>query len=153
MVILGNLVEWFLAPIMVGLVVLLGQYWLQPKITEKEQIKTQKIQEKKEVYIEAAILINQLWSSINWSGKSGGGVEPIPERVNNCAARLLLVSETKEVPVAFLSLFQKSTVNNALKSEDRIAFLNLLRKDMYGSEISDLDLMTELPLLIKPKEK
>jgi len=59
--------------------------------------------------------------------------------VNDCAAKLYIVSNNKEVPIAFMSLFQRSTMNNQLDSGDRIKFFQLLEKDLFGKETAGID--------------
>jgi hypothetical protein len=144
-----------LVGIVVGIAVLVGQYFIQPRITEQETIRNFRLDEKRESYFQAITLVDQLWGSITWEkdGKASPAKKTIPPSanvVNDCAAKLYLVSNDKEVPIAFMSLFQHSMTNNQLDSGDRIKFFQLLEKDLFGKETSGVDadnlpFMVELP--------
>ncbi len=126
---------------------------LKERIKKEIQIeydkKLDKWKLKKDAYIEAAEIVNELWQNTQWGSKGGKGPKCDIKRVNDCGVLLMFVSKSKEIPVKFLNLFEKVSVPGGLKSEDRLYFFNLLKKDLYGSELTDLDVMTDMPFIIE----
>src|ERR1039457_4148319 len=82
--------EYLVAPIVVGLVVLVGQFVLQPKIAQRQEALTERWKAKRDCYVKAMNLVNQKFASMKWEGKDAVNVEyaksspPIAEEVNKC---------------------------------------------------------------------
>jgi hypothetical protein len=134
--------------------VIVGQYYMQPRIMEKQSIRTMRVEQKREVYLQAVSLVNRLWASSFWASAShvdntyNPRSYPSVDEVNDCTAKLLIVSDSTNIPFAFSSLFSLSTTNGALKSEDRLPFFQMLRQDLYGDSInvlSNVPFYFELP--------
>lgn len=131
--------------IVVAVITLLAQLWLQPTIIERQLRKTEQLTAKKEAYVQAMTLVNQLWSAITWvRGDSkwfNAGLAPDVNLINECHARLLLVTGDPRLPDTFLDMFDKAYAKDGrLRGNDRVLFVNRLRQDLYGEPLNLADL-------------
>ena len=135
----GNSSPWLqhiVGPIVVGLVVLLGQFFIQPKITERGQARTEHWEAKRESYVKCLNLVNKKFLSITWQGKDGVdttphslGAPPTIEEANQCYAELSLFTTDTEVLSLFIKCFGEST-DRKVEQQDRIRLIQAMRKDL-----------------------
>jgi len=131
-----KLLEHFVAPIVVGLVVLVGQFFIQPFIAQRQEILTAGWQAKRNCYIQAVNLVNQKFASMKWDGPDAANVEykksnpPTSEELNKCYTELILFSENKEIIRIYLACFGILPEMRPIKQEYRIKLLELMRKDL-----------------------
>ena len=133
--------EYLVAPIIVGLVVLVGQFVLQPKIAQRQEALTERWKAKRDCYIKAMNLVNQKFASMKWEGKDAAKIEyaksnpPIAEEVNECYDELLLFSENKEIIRNYLACFGVLPDMRPIQASYRIQMIGLMRNDLQFEEI------------------
>ena len=129
-------IEPVLSPIIVGVVLLLGQFLIQPRIAAREHFNKAKWDAKREVYAKAIKLVNQKFASIgSWEGPDVPpnirsipvGEPPSREELNQCYAELALFS-SRSILRAFLGCF--GTPASPIKPEHRMELIRLMRADL-----------------------
>ena len=134
--------EKLIAPIIVGVVVLLGQWLIQPMIGEATSQKVELLNTKQVVYLDALKLLDRLYLSFSWEDEIGKptnpklGERPKCEEFNQCFARLLLVEDNKAVSDQFLCCCGYTYTN--ISGTYRKDLINLMRRDLYGRTHKDL---------------
>lgn len=140
---LRGIFEKLIAPIIVGVVFLLGQWFIQPMIGEATSRKVELFNAKKVVYLDALELIDRLYLSFQWMDNTGNPINPIlgerpkREEFNKCFAKLILVENNKAVSDQFLRCvgYTDKTISDTYRKD----FINLMRRDLYGGTRKDLD--------------
>ena len=139
--------EYLVAPIVVGLVVLVGQFVLQPKIAQRQEALTERWKAKRNCYVKAKNLVNQKFASMKWEGKDAVNVEyaksspPIAEEVNKCYDELLLFSENKEIIRSYLACFGILPDMRPIQASYRIQLIGLMRNDL---QFEGIDIQPDL---------
>ena len=88
---------------------------------------------KKETYLKAILILDQLWDSGDFKGPNGDHVPIVPpssQEINEVALNLLFLSDNPEIPQKFLDntrFSNPSTINE---------FIVLVRKDLKGSDLN-----------------
>src|SRR5690349_9886945 len=139
----SSMIQYFVSPIVVGFVVLLGQLFVQPYIAERSLARQELWRSKFNAYVEAIEVVNQKFLSLDW--KAPGvtstytrGEPPTDEKVNNAYAKLALLAGDPKVPHAYLACFGVYPAETPVKTDNRTDFIALCRKDL-GSTSPDLD--------------
>lgn len=129
-------IDLVLFPIITGLVLLGGQFVIQPRIAAREHFNKAKWDAKRGVYAKAIKLVNQKFASIGtWEGPDVPpsirsmpvGEPPSREELNQCYAELALYS-SRSILRAFLGCF--GTPPGPIKPEHRMELIRLMRADL-----------------------
>lgn len=127
-------------PIITGLVLLGGQFLIQPRIAAREHFDRAKWDAKREMFSKAIALVNQKFGSIgDWQGSdvpsnvdtAVAGDPPSREEVNQCYAELALYS-SRIIVRAFMACF-----GHTITATHRMNLIAVMRKDL-GFGDSDL---------------
>jgi len=152
------IVKYILGPIIVGLIVLGGQFLIQPLIAEKSLARQELWRSKFNAYVEAIEIVNQKFLSLSWNVSDTSahytlGQSPSDEKVNDAYARLALLADDPHVPHAYLACFGVYPSQKPVTIDHRTNFIALCRKDL-GTTSLDLD-SQEIFLVFqkKPTEK
>ena len=134
--------EYLVAPIVVGLVVLIGQFFLQPVTAQRQAMLIERWQAKRNSYIQAVNMVNQKYASMEWHGPDAvteeykKGNPPTAEAINQCYSELLLYSENKEILRTYLACFGILPEMNPIQQAYRIKLLELMRNDLKFEAIN-----------------
>ena len=137
------LFEHFIGPAVVGLVVLFGQFFIQPSIASKEHAQTHHWEAKRDCYVRCINLVNKKFLSLMWIGKDASlpyplGAPPSAEEVNQTYAELSLFSEDHEILKLFIKCFGQSS-EKKIEQNDRIQLILAMRKDLGFGKIQIKD--------------
>jgi hypothetical protein len=130
--------QHIIGPIVVGIVVLIGQFIINPIIAHKEAQRSELLKAKQEAYLEAVDLVDKFYVSLSWKNSGGQptngkiGPKPTREEFNQCLARLLLVEDNVAISDQFIQCFGGS--NQIVSPVFRTDLINLMRKDLFESE-------------------
>jgi len=139
----GLWLQFLAFPVATALIVLLGQFVIQPKIAARGHFEQTKWDARRQLYVRALELVNQKFASISaWSGAdvpSGAGEippSPVPSRdeVNQVYAELALFSSVK-IMRSFLACF--GLPPGSITAESRLSLIQEMREDL-GLAKSDL---------------
>ena len=122
--------ETVIGPSIVGIVVLIGQFYIQPRIGAQEYQKKELLRLKEESYIEAITIINEYTYLIRFD-KSKNPSED--NQANNVMAKLLLLSDDKQITDKFwaILIYEKKENDNFQELLDnRRALVDLMRTDI-----------------------
>lgn len=146
--------QYLLFPIVVGLVVLLGQFLIQPRIAARQHLDKTRWDARREVYAKALGLVNRKFASVSgWHGQSvpaaaaeiAAGPAPTREAVNDVYSELALFS-SPEILRAFLACF--GMPNGPITGGARFNLIKLMRADL-GLGPVDFD-ETTIQFFLKP---
>ena len=124
--------------ILVGIIVLVGQFFINPVIAHKEAQRAELQRAKQEVYLAAVDLVDRFYLSLPWKTTDGQamnlqlGLRPSREEINQCYAKLILVEDDNSVSDAFLSCFGHGSVQG-FSVAFRDAMVNQMRRDLYAT--------------------
>jgi hypothetical protein len=133
----GKSSAWFehlVGPLVVGLVVLIGQFFLQPQIAVREHSQTHHWEAKRDCYVKCLNLVNKKFLSLMWLGEHSQlpyplGTPPTAEEVNQCYAELSLFAESGDSIRLFIKCFGQSS-DKTIKLDDRVQLIHAMRKDL-----------------------
>ena len=151
-------IERWLAPVVAGSIVALVstiiQLYLQPMVTLRTQMRLSHLEQKREAYLKAGDLVNRVWLAMEWQYGAikvkPSIVAPNISEANECAMLLYLVSDDPSIPQMFTRLMNGLQTSNSIHVTDRYAFLNALRKDLYGESTSIITNYDALPYIFDP---
>jgi len=130
-------IESIIGPSIVGLVVLLGQFCIQPLIEERQFQKKELLRLKQASYIEAITILNE-YSHLIRIDKAKNPSDD--DQANNVMAKLVLLSDDKQISESFWGiLFYKKKENDNFKDlfEYREALIRLMRQDIGKHELKE----------------
>ncbi|OYD13990.1 hypothetical protein CH333_09270 [candidate division WOR-3 bacterium JGI_Cruoil_03_44_89] len=129
-----SIFEKLIIPVIVGLVVLLGQFFIQPRIAKRTVQQQEHWNAKQVAYNRAIKLVNQRFGSAKWTGPAVPSnytpfsTRPVLKELNNCYTELCLVAENREIPKLFGKIFLQTS-----SAADRGELISLMRRDLYGA--------------------
>ena len=128
-------VKSIVGSIVVGIVMLLGQFIIQPLIAEKSLAKQELWRAKLKTYSEAITLVNKKFATIEWHEDGQASSSPTSEPpsvldANNCFSKLVLLSTDNRIPRAFMSCMVPYDSNKTVTIGDLEKMIKLLRKDL-----------------------
>jgi len=135
------ILQYFIAPLVTGLVIgviiYLLQYFLTPLMEKNTLIRKEEWISKKDVFIAAIELIDKNFSAIPLTG--GGippdytptGKKPATEEINRVLIKLILLSNDDNIPRKFKDFFMPKHSTFTERGE----FILLLRKELFNSTI------------------
>lgn len=151
---------WFvhlIEPIVVGIVVLSGQFLIQPLIAEKQQSRTERWNEKRRTLLNAMELIRRQFQSRQMSTKAGETTPPSEleeppsaEQINNIYSQLLLVVKNRQTIRNFLDCLPGTSKRERITLGDWLEFANASRQELGFEEIQ---LKNEDLAFVQPKKK
>lgn len=135
--------EHLIGPTIVGIVVLIGQFFLNPIIAHKEAQRTELIRMKQEAYLVAIDLVDKFYLSLPWKAADGQprnqqlGIRPTREEINQCLAKIVLVEDTPTVSRTFLQCFGYGAVSG-FSVAFKHTMVNEMRRDLYATKSIDI---------------
>jgi len=136
---LQHLVGPTVTGVVVGIIVLVGQFVTNPIIAHKETQRAELQRAKQEMYLAAVELVNKFYLSIPWKTTDGQatnrqlGIRPTREEINQCLAKLMLVEDDDDVSETFLRCFGLSS-ERGYSVAFRDAMINQMRRDLYATK-------------------
>jgi hypothetical protein len=136
------MLQFLVFPVATALIVLLGQFVIQPKIAARGHFEQTKWDARRQLYVRALELVNQKFASVSWSGSdvptaaATAPLSPPPSRdqVNQVYAELALFSSVV-VMRSFLACF--GLPPGSLTAAGRLTLIQEMRNDL-GLAKSDL---------------
>lgn len=130
-------IQYFVAPIIVGLIMLFGQSVVQPLVTEKIHIDTERWNEKRDVFTKVLVVVDKQFSAHPFKIGTDGpnrsiqyGPEPEPEEINSAFNNLVLVVDDRQIVDAFNGCFGRRKGQKIVRHEEKLKLLNLMRKEL-----------------------
>jgi|GEM_PF-2423115 len=131
--------QHLIGPAIVGIIVLIGQYFINPVIADKEAKSDELQRSKQEVYLAAVDLVDRFYLSLPWKTTDGQamnpklGLRPEREEINQCFAKIILVENDNVVSDAFLRCLGHSS-ERGFSVAFRDALINAMRHDLYATK-------------------
>ena len=139
--------QYFLAPILTGLIVFLAQFFLLPKLEETKTLKKELWIEKKNTFIKALELVNEKYETLGFGKKQPSEFTKLSE-ANRIYGNLVILSQNREIPESFWKLFDNS--RKELQAIERGNFIVLLQKALGQESHTEAE---KMPIFIDQKEK
>jgi len=136
------LLEKLLAPILAGLIVLLGQYLLQPLVSRRIRKVESVVQLKHEALEKVVDVIEKFCATADDASSSEMGSRLIYQEVNHAYARLILYAEMPETLETFKELIHSMT------PVDRARFYRQVRVELGLPVMGTSDEM-EVPYFVR----
>jgi hypothetical protein len=119
-----------------GGVVLLLQYVILPRLEREKTIQQEEWKSKKDAFLAAMDTADRVLANVPWEDAPADiepNVEDIPDsnEINSRLHRLLLLSNDINIPLLFNHL-----ISGVSSPEDRKRFLQLLRRELFRSELN-----------------
>ncbi|MDA2922458.1 hypothetical protein MYX07_04310 [Patescibacteria group bacterium AH-259-L07] len=134
------LLEFFIAPAVAALIVIIAQFFIQPLMQKNITARSELWLHKKEIYIKTIAIIDKRFDSMVFKNSRPVADPPTNKEFNEVYRELLLVCDDDEILIRFQK-FMDTSVEGYCSPANRGDFINLIRKDLGKSKFS-----------IKPKE-
>ena len=131
----NKIVEYFLAPAMVAIIVIFVQFFIQPEVQKKATIKTELWLEKKRIYVETVKMIDKRFDSMFFDSAEPIVNTPTTQEINKVFRELLLMCDNDEIIIKFQS-FMDYSVEDYCSPASRGDFINLIREDLGKDKFS-----------------
>ncbi len=136
-------VQYVAFPTLTALIVLVGQFVVQPRIAARGHFQQAKWDARRQLYVRALELVNQKYASTRWAGPDvptsateiALSAPPSRDHVNQVYAELALYSSVT-IMRAYLACFGMPP--GSITVEARLKLVQEMRRDL-GLEASDLD--------------
>lgn len=119
--------QYFLAPTITAFLISLGQLYLIPKLEKKKITQAELWKEKKQVFIEALELVNDIMASL-FDEEMKKEMTGKLKKVNNTQTKLIILSENQSIPETFADFFDKT--KQSPSPAQRAEFMINLRKEL-----------------------
>lgn len=126
-----------IAPLVVGIIVLLGQSLLQPYVAEKVQSKTQRWDAKREAFISALSVVDQQFAAHPFTlgpdianEPALSGAEPSAEALNTAYRALVLYANDRRIIDAYIGCLGVRKGQDQVWHQERIQLVELMRKEL-----------------------
>ena len=139
---IDTLIQYFLAPIITGVLIFIAQFFLLPKLEESKTMKRELWIEKKNTFIEALILLNKKYETLGWGKKEPSEFKELNE-VNKIYGKLIILSKNSKIPESFWKFFDSK--REKLTAKERGDFIVLLQKELGQKTNTKPD---EMPIFI-----
>jgi len=130
-----DIFKYLCGPIIVGIIMLVAQFFLQPLIQEKIKAQEELWLHKKQVYIKAIELVDKRFDSMIFGNSEPIAKEPTTKEINDVFRDLLMVCDNEKIIISF-SKFMDISVEGYCCPINRGAFIKLLRKDLGKSTLT-----------------
>lgn len=125
-----DIFQHLIAPVIVGVVVICGQFVVQPSIQERVASRTDLSMQKRELYIDALALVDKKYDSLSWPNASAPGAAPTDAEINKIYRELLLVADDAAIIRMFREFMDTSSDDGYHSAANRGEFLLLMRSDL-----------------------
>lgn len=133
-----EILKALIGPLVVALIMLIAQFFLQPIIQEKIKAQEELWLHKKQVCIKTIELIDKRFDSMNFRDSEPIIEAPKPNEINNVFRELLMVCDDEKIIIRFQK-FMDTSIEDYCSPATRGAFVKLLRKDLGKSKLSIAD--------------
>lgn len=133
----GQFMQYLIGPLGVGIVVLLGQLWIQPKIAHKSLVEEQQWRTKYEACLEALRLADAMLSHYSWENVKDTDIikEDIKtSEVRRCYAKLVCSCDNRDVLYIFKKIFFEPITPDIV-----VDLRDAIRKELGFGESIDQD--------------
>ncbi len=134
--------QYFIAPLIVGIVILLGQSLVQPYVAEKINAKTKRWDAKQNAFLEALLVVDQQITAYPFNigpdvpnTPAQKGEPPNANDINKAYEKLILFAEDRNIVEAFLGCFGARPGQKFVWHEDRVRLMQLMRKELGFDQI------------------
>ena len=130
-----NVFTHLVSPTVVGLIVVIAQFFIQPLMQERVTSKSELWLQKRELYVRTMSLIDNKYDSLIFGNIKPISIAPTSQEMNEVYRELLLVSDDENVITEFGNFMDNSRTdyNSPYK---RGEFIIRLRKDLGESIVS-----------------
>ena len=130
-----KVLEFFIAPTVVALIVIIAQFFIQPLMQKNITAQSELWLHKKEIYIKAIAIIDKRFDSMVFGSSQQTAEPPTNKEINEVYRELLLVCDDDEILIRFQK-FMDTSVEGYCSPANRGDFINLIRKDLGESKFS-----------------
>ena len=136
-----KLTENLMAPLIVGIVVLIGQSVLQPWASERLHANTERWNAKRAAFIQALAVVDKQFASRRFEGPDAPkdaivlGKEPDPSEINSVYNNLVLMSDHRDIVDAFLGCLGMRKEQSYVGHNERINLIQLMRRELGFNNI------------------
>ena len=137
--------QYFIAPLVVGIVVLLGQSLVQPYVAEKVNANTKRWDAKQATFLEALLIVDQQLTAYPFDVGPDvpnipiqKGAPPDANEINKAYEKLILFAKDRNIIEAFLGCFGARPGQNVVWHDDRVKLMQLMRKEL-GFDTLDIN--------------
>jgi hypothetical protein len=124
-----KLLQYLVGPVVVGVVVVLAQYIIQPKIQKASTAESELWRAKRDVYMKVITVLDRRFDSMNYKGAAPVTEGPVPSEINEIFRELLIMCDNDEIPARFTK-FMNVAVEGYCSPANRGEFINMLRLDL-----------------------
>ena len=124
-----SLFEHLIAPLIIGIVVLFGQFLLQPAIQERAASRTDLWAQKRDAYIDAIALVDKKYDSLSFGTPVRTGPAPTDSEINEIYGRLAMTADNTEI-ITMFQRFMDAASQDYHSPANRGKFILLLRSDL-----------------------
>ena len=152
-----NLIAPLVTGIVVGLVMLGGQFLVQPRIAERTQSRTEGWNERRDIFLRATELAIQQFESLQMMSPKPG-IPSIPsklreppsaEQINRVYYELVLVARSSRTIQAFLNVIPEMNKNKRVTLGDMLEFIYAARGELGFEEMR---LKNDQVFFLQPKD-
>ncbi len=130
-----KIIEYFIAPAVVGIVVIIAQFFIQPKIQKEITAQSELWLKKEEIYIKTIGLVDKRFDSMFFKDSKPTVEPPTTQEINEVFRQLLLLCDDDEIIIRFQK-FMDISIYEYCSPVNRGGFINLLRKDLSKKKFS-----------------
>ena len=124
-----------IGPIILAIIVIVAQFFIQPLMQQKITAKTELWLQKKEVYIKTIELIDKRFDSMKFQDSEPIGNPPTNDETNKVYRQLLFFCDNEKILTDFLKFMDKA-IEGYCCPANRGNFMKLLREDLGKSKLS-----------------
>jgi hypothetical protein len=139
-----KLLQFFVAPAVVGILVVFGQALLQPWVSGEIHTKTEHWNAKRSAFVQALAVVDKQFAAHPFDvGPDATKVpvqaakEPDPSEINSAYNNLVLIADNRNIVDAFLGCLGAREGQSTVWHEERVRLLKLMRAEL-GFEPLDL---------------
>ena len=141
--------QHLVAPVVVGVVMLLGQWWIQPKIAEAEAKKRERQTMKRDAFVQAMALVDQHLNAQRelhkfFEGHVASGTPVSSATVNQMISAVYLLADNPSIPLVVCELFGDKLGGDVLVKRGEL--VNAMRLELYAT--MELQKPEEIPFYL-----
>jgi hypothetical protein len=125
------------APLVVGIIVLLGQSLLQPWVSETIHARTERWNAKRSAFAQALAVVNKQLAAHPFNvgpdtanGPVQAAMEPDPSEINSAYDNLVLLADNRDIVDAFLGCFGAREGQTMVWHNERVRLWGLMRAEL-----------------------
>lgn len=139
----SNWKQYLLAPLVVGVIVLIGQSLLQPIVAEKVKARTERWAAKRDAFLDALLVVDKQLAAYPPNIGPDAPKDPIqkatppePDEINRAYAKLVLYADDRGIIDAFPGCFGARAGQSVVWHEERVRLFRLMRSELGFKSIN-----------------